>query len=171
MAKTPGSSSRPDKVAAPAKPGALSVPSANVEYLRQTLGVDVTKDSEEFRAIVQRRTMSISSSPYTSPEMLEEYVKRGFPDMPAMVIQAIDRQVAHRQSLERLETERSERRQDRAQTGAQVIGILGLLASLFAAWFGVSPWVCGIGIIVSIGGPNAATVVGRVMDRYNKATS
>jgi hypothetical protein len=98
--------------------------------------------------------------------MLQEYVNAGLSELVPKIIESIDRQVAHRQALEETCTLRSERREDRAQIGAQVLSVLGLLASLYAGYKGVSSWVCGIGIVVSIGGPNAATIVGRFLDKH-----
>jgi hypothetical protein len=173
MAKPSGNSSRQVKPQAPApkKARELTVPSENIEALREFLGVDVTQDTDEVRALILQRTMSISHSPYSSPAMLDEYVKRGFPEMPAKIVDATDGQTKHRQDLERLVTERTQRRQDRAQLGSQIIGIIGVVLSLLAGWYNVPASICVTGIIVSIGGPNAATVIGRLMDHFNKSTS
>jgi hypothetical protein len=128
--------------------------------------VDVaTLTPEKMRAFVTAITGSISSSPYSSAEMLQEYVQRGFPDLPEKVVRAIDQQVAHRQSLEKTVTQNQERRENRAQWGAQILSVLGLSGSLLAGYVGVPPAICIVAIVVSIGGPNAATIVARVLDR------
>jgi len=142
------------------------MPLANVDRLKATLGLDVTKQgSDMFQASVFAQNSSMSASPYTSAEMLQAYVNAGLSDLVPRIVESIDQQAAHRQRLEETCTLRGERREDRAQAGALVLAIIGLLGSLYAAYMGVSAWVCGIGIIVSIGGPNAATVLGRILDR------
>jgi hypothetical protein len=139
---------------------------ANVDSLQSALGLDVTKQAPDtFQAAVFAQNRSMSASPYTSAEMLQAYVSAGFSELVPKIVESIDRQAAHRQRLEETCTLCSERREDRAQTGALIVAIIGLLGSLVAAYMGVSAWVCGIGIIVSIGGPNAATVVSRILDK------
>ncbi len=87
-----------------------AVPAENVEILRQGLGVDVANlTPEKMRALVRTISGSISSSPHSSAEMLQEYVQRGFPDLPEKVVRAIDQQVAHRQSLEKVVTQNQEK--------------------------------------------------------------
>ena len=133
------------------EPGSLEeVPSRNIEILSDVLGVDVRSiDPEQMQAAVRTFSRSMSTSPYTSAEMLAEYRDRGFPDLPDRVIEAIDRQVAHRQALEVATSARHQARLDRAQLGAQVVAVLGLTGSL------------------SIEGPNTATVASRLIDRMH----
>lgn len=165
MAKQAGS---PKK--SPAKPGspppeAEAVPAENVEILRESFGLDLAREPPERVRAAITMAASISASPYLSPEMFQEYVARGFPELPNMIVATIDRQTAHRQELERLQTTGSERRLNRAQWGALCIGLIGLLGSLGAGYLGVPPWICVVGIVVSIGGPNGATVLSRFLDR------
>ena len=117
------------------------------------------------QAFVAKITSSRSASPYSSAGMLEEYVNRGFPNLPEKIIQAIDQQVAHRQELERFITISREKRENRAQLGAIAIGVLGLLLASFCGYLGVSSLVCGTIAVAAIGGPNAATILARWMDR------
>ena len=168
MGKRPTHSPKPGK---PSSSQLVQVPAQNIEILREGLGLDISQENPEALQGVLRvfgLRQSISSSPYTSAEMLEDYVNRGFPDLPGKVISAIDQQVAHRQKLETIVTQGSEQRKGRAQIGAQVIGGLGIVAALVAAYFHVSAWVCSICIVVSIGGPNAASIMGRILDRGDK---
>jgi uncharacterized membrane protein len=144
----------------------VPVPAENVELLREHLGLDVETAPAVLRAVAAAHlTTSISASPFPSPQMLKEYVEAGFADLPDRIIGTIDRQTQHRQALERQVTEGSERRQNSAQRAAQILGLAGLLASLTAGYLQVPAWICIAGILVSIGGPNAATVIARFVDK------
>ena len=143
------------------------VPSENVNIIREGLGFDISKQNpESIQQIVQILSASMSRSPYTSAEMLEDYVRRGFPDIPAKVIKSIDKQREHRQELEKSTTAGSEKRQNRAQLAAQVLSFSSVAGALIGGFYGVPPSICAVVVIVGVGGPNAATVLSRVVDKW-----
>lgn len=170
MPRSPTRSTKSGSSPTPAK-NREEVPSQSVEILKEGLGVDLSiAPPDEVRAMVQlfRASMSVSSSPYTSGNMLKEYVDAGLPHVAEKAIVSIDQQRDHRQKLEELVTRRSEDRKDKGQLGAQVIAVLGVVGALVAAYFGVSSWVCFVVVIVAIGGPNAATIAARFIDKAHK---
>lgn len=147
------------------------IPAENVEIIRESLGVDVTKESpERVRELIAMRA-SISSSPYPSPEMLAEYAARGFPDLVPKIISVIDTQRQHRQEHEKKRTDGSETRLNRSQMSATTLGFFGLAGALVGGYFHVPTWICIVVALISVGGPNAATVISRIVDRMNKLSS
>lgn len=169
MAKPPSRPRKTDRPSA-ADAGNQVVPTENVAILREGLGVDVAKLSpQKMQALVMAMTQSTSASPYSSAEMLQEYRDRGFPEIADKVILTIDQQIAHRQQLEVFATQQREYRENRAQWGALLIAIAGTGGALFAGYVGVSSYVCGICIVVSVGGPSTATVAARLLDRFGKS--
>ena len=157
------------ELAAQSADESVSVPAESVEILRASLGADVTKDPERLRAVIEMAA-SVSASPYPSADMLAAYVANGLPELVDKVVGTINQQVAHRQSLERLRAEGVERRQGRAQWGAVILGVIGTLGALGGAYLSVPPLVCIVVAIVAVGGPNAATIVGRILDRVDRAS-
>lgn len=146
-----------------------AVPADNVEVLKDTLGVDVARMSAaQVQEVAVALSRSMSASPYSSAEMMQEYRDRGFPDLPDKIVRSIDLQTAHRQGLESLVTKGGERRKDRAQWGAQAVAVTGLVGALVAGYLGVPSAVRVAAIVVAIGGPNAATILGRVLDRNSR---
>lgn len=85
------------------------------------------------------------------------------PGFAAEVVEHVKEQSHHRQALERQRTEGSERRQGRAQTYAFVVAILSVLVSAMAASY--SSFVAAVIVVVGVGGPAAATIVARILDR------
>ena len=49
------------------------------------------------------------------------------------------------------------------------LGRIGTLGALTAAYMGVPSLVCIVVVVVAVGGPNAATIVGRLLDRVDRA--
>ena len=113
MAEPGESTNKPAEPAVQRTGEVASVPAESVEILRAGLGVDVTKDPERLRAVVEMAA-SISASPYPSADMLAAYVDKGFPNLVDKVVGTIDQQRTHRQELERLRAGGIERRQGRA---------------------------------------------------------
>ena len=167
MARATGRSTKSNPGSAQSK--SREVAPQNVEILNEALGVDLSKVSpDQMKLLAQTLKASVSSSPYTSGEMLAEYRDAGFPEIVNRALDSIDQQRDHRQNLEISITNRSEARKDRSQTGAQVSAILGLIGALIAGYFKVPSWICIVAIIFAIGGPNAATIAARMMDRVNR---
>lgn len=113
---------------------------------------------------------SVSASPYPSARMLAQYVEQGMPDLVAKIVATIDEQVAHRQRLERQREAGSQNRQNLAQLGAFALGVVGTAGALVAGYFGVPPVICIVAVVMSVGGPNAATVVARLIDRADRGS-
>lgn len=173
MARNPSGSSRSGTSPKSDKQGSSgkveSVPVENVEILKDGFGFDITKKKPaEVQAFVQVLSRSMSSSPYTSAAMLEDYVKRGFPDLPGRVLEAIDIQRDHRIALEQATTSGSERRRNRSQIFAQVLGCGSVIGALIGGYYQVPTTICIAVVVVGVGGPNAATILGRVMDKWAK---
>jgi hypothetical protein len=101
--------------------------------------------------------------------MLAGYVERGLPDLVAKTISTIDEQIAHRQRLERQREEGSRTRRNLAQLGALILGVFGTLGALMAGYYGVPSSICIAVVVMSVGGPNAATVVARLLDRVERS--
>lgn len=171
MAKNTGRSQRsvkPPGAKAPADKE-KAVPARNVALLKDALGVDVAGPPQDMLALVHSMTRSMSASPYTSPEMLGEYRDKGFPELVDKIINTIDQQNVHRQSLETIQTKGAEARENRGQLGAQIIAGTGLIGALIGGHFGVPTWICVVVVVVSIGGPNTATIVARFLDRGDRS--
>jgi hypothetical protein len=107
-------------------------------------------------------TASLSRSPYPSAEMLREYREIGVMDQ---VLEHINAQALHRQSLEVLKTKGSERRQYLGQTGAFLVGLVGIALAVAGSIYGANTWVCAVVAVAAVGGPKAAPVLSRVLDR------
>jgi uncharacterized membrane protein len=87
------------------------------------------------------------------------------PGTGAEVMEWIKDQTRHRQKLESKRTEGSEKRLERAQNYAFTVGLFGLVvAAVTSYWNG---WTAAVFAIVSVGGPGAATVLARVLDRLD----
>jgi hypothetical protein len=112
----------------------------------------------------------MSASPYTSAEMLGEYRDAGFPELVDKVIEAIDHENLHRQEMERLVVHSEQARLNRAQFGAQGIAAAGVIGALLGGHFGVPTSICIAVAMISVGGPPAATIAARLLDRFHSAT-
>lgn len=134
------------------------VPSDSVEILKK-LGVDLQQPEQVMQFAATFQT-SVSSSPYPSPDMLFAYDphKPGFSND---IIAVIDGQRHHRQQLEVERTRRRERHLDVAQRNAFIVAILGIFLAAGGSFAGVDKSVCIAIALISVGGPNAATVISR----------
>ena len=135
------------------------MPPEAVEAFRE-IGIDTPEKAARVIAL----TASISRSPFPSPDMLKAYddYRQG---TGAEVMEWIKDQTKHRQKLEIKRTEGSERRLDRAQNYALIVALFGLVvAGAISYWNG---WAAAVVAIVSVGGPGAATVLARVLDRLD----
>jgi len=142
------------------------LPAATMLDVFEQLGVDTTDPKAVATAqLVMAQTTSMSSSPYPSPAMLRDYDEHYRKDFSERIIDRIDAQTIHRQCLERLRVDRSERRKDRAQWNALIISVGGLGIAGAIALTGGSAWIASIIAIVAVGGPNTATVLARWLDR------
>jgi uncharacterized membrane protein len=137
------------------------IPPEAVEALRK-VGID----SPEKAAAVMAITASIPHSPFPAPDVLRAYDDYR-PGMGAEVVEHIREQTRHRQALERERVDGSEKRQNRAQRNAFIIGTLSLFVSAGAAYY--STFVAAIIVIVGIGGPATATIAARLLDRLTRS--
>lgn len=138
------------------------IPAEILETLEEA-GIN-TRNPHEIREAIAIST-SMSRSPWPSADMLAEYSEFD-PELPGKLINELQGQSAHRRALEAERQTRSEKRQDRAQRNAFIIAVLGILAAGGFSLAGV-PTVLTVTIVVSaIGGPNAATVLARLIDKW-----
>ncbi|MBB2171756.1 hypothetical protein [Gluconacetobacter asukensis] len=158
----------------------MPVPAENVAILKENLGIDPSSSPDVLLARISA-TVSTSSSPYTSAEMLEDYVQRGMPDVKDRVLDTIDeerrwrhareeQEQNHRHAIEREEIalararmDEEHRQQRRSQKNALVIALIGIIGALGGSYFlpaGVCIWV----IVICVGGPSTATIAARLLD-------
>ena len=147
------------------------VPRETVDILNEGLGINVsTERPDKVMAVIGSITRSMSSSPYTSAEMLREYRDGGFPDLVDKVIQTIDTENHHRQELESFVVTSEQGRLNRAQIGSQVIAGGGIVGALVGGHYGVPTYICVAVAIVAVGGPPVATIAARLLDRFHSAS-
>jgi hypothetical protein len=139
-----------------------------LEGALETAGVDVS-NPDVTRAVQVSASFFVArgSLPIMPPEILEEYERR-FPGLGRKLIDWTEEQRNHRQSLERLRTERSERRMDRGQFIAGAAALWGLTIAGAAAIYG-NPWTAAVIAIVAIGGPTAAIWLARTMNAKDQS--
>lgn len=166
-----------------AKAGQVLVPQKNVDIVKEALGIDLVGLTPERLSARMTATVSTSSSPYTSAEMLEEYVSRGMADVRDRVLDTIDEErrwrharmeqdQAHVQAvemeeaaLERTKVNEAHFQQRRSQMLAFSVAVLGILGSAAGAYFKLPTSFCISLALICVGGPAAATVVARFTDR------
>lgn len=144
----------------------------NAHLLKEKLGIDPTESSDLLLQQVSLITGSISRSPYSSADMLKQYVDAGMPEVKNRALDAIDEERRHRirmderqMALHETAVQATIKQQQAGQTGAWVISGVGILASILAGYIGLSIWICITIIVVAVGGPPAATTIARVLDR------
>jgi uncharacterized membrane protein len=103
-------------------------------------------------------------SPYPLASTLRAYAAFD-PDLVKRVLDNTDLQIAHRHQMERDLMTVSERRRDRGQIFAFTVAMSGTVGAFVAGYLGVPSLVCVVAIVFCIGGPNAATILARVLDR------
>lgn len=176
---------KPPVTPKPGKSGSnnVPVPHENVELLQTALGIDLTASSDILIARISA-TIEASSSPYTSAEMLEDYVRRGMPDVKDRVLDTIDeerhwrhareeQEQAHRHAMERAAADQTATKiveehaqQRRSQRNAFIIALSSLPAAMASEWLGFSNAFCISLIVIGIGGPSSATILARIMDKF-----
>ena len=139
-----------------------------LEGALETAGLDVS-NPDVTRAVQVSAGFFVArgSLPIMPPEILGEYERR-FPGLGRKLIDWTEEQRNHRQSLERLRTEGSERRMDRGQLIAGGAALWGLTIAGAVAIFG-NPWTATVIAIVAIGGPTAAVWLARTMNTPDKS--
>lgn len=115
-------------------------------------------------AFVGPTPSDFAPSPYPPADVLATYVAIE-PDLVARVLERIDAETDHRRRIELKLVSRNERRLDLAQIMAFVVALSGTFGAFAAAHIGVPSAVCIAAIVFCIGGPNAATILARVLDR------
>ena len=103
--------------------------------------------------------------PIPPPQMLAEY-DSVHPGLANRIIEAWENQAQHRKNLESKATDGSENRMDRSQRNAFWISLAGILsATVVGIWDG---WAAAAFIVVAaVGGPNAATILARLIRSPN----
>ncbi|HEV7286319.1 MAG TPA: hypothetical protein VGN75_15800 [Kaistia sp.] len=126
-------------------------------------GIDTSSPEKILKAIAV--TTSMSRSPWPSADMLAEY--REFDrSLPDKLIAELKGQSEHRRRLEGERQSRSENRQDRSQRYAFIIAIVGILAAGGFSLAGAPTALAVTIVVAAIGGPNTATVLARLIDRW-----
>lgn len=133
---------------------------ATVEVL-QDFGID-TRNPELVQQFVSA-SLSLSRSPWPSPDMLAQY-ENFRPGLSESLIQEIRRQTEHRQSLELLKVQGSERRQYLALWTAFFVAMSGILAAALGSLVGAKPMVLMVIVIAAIGGPSVALILARLLN-------
>jgi uncharacterized membrane protein len=143
--------------------GPTIIPDAEIERLR-SLGVDIDDPSIADEIAFIASQVSVSESPYPSADILEQY-ENFRPGLSERIIERIDRALDKSAEQRLLLHDRQERRKDRAQWSAIGISFFGLIVAPLTAYF-TDGWVVpSIIAIISVGGPNAAMVLARYLDR------
>ncbi|WP_158306006.1 hypothetical protein [Azospirillum sp. B510] len=86
------------------------------------------------------------------------------PGLDRKIVEWANSQHYARIEREKLTTEGSERRMDRAQRNSMIIATLGLILATVQGIWG-NAWLGGIIAAVAVGGPTAATILSRGMSR------
>lgn len=123
---------------------------------------DTEADAPRVQALL-RLVARYFRGPIPPAEMLAEY-DRIQPGLAKQIIGWTEKQQSHRQHLEIVTTQGSERRQDRSQTYAFVVAVAGILGAATVGIFG--NWVAAAFIVVAcVGGPATASILARWLDR------
>jgi uncharacterized membrane protein len=166
-------SSKESREAKPTARAPADVPKKQLEIIPpaldtalRTAGID-TGDPNVFRALEISLTMMFSGSlPLPPPLILKEY-ESVHPGLVAKFVEWTEQQSAHRKTLEKTKTDRSENRLDRGQVIAACVALGGLvLASVEGIWG--NAWVAAIIAIVSVGGPTAAIWFARNIGNHSQ---
>lgn len=130
---------------------------------------DGRPDPEDRISVTQISTLlanvSMSRSPYPSAEMLAEY-ERFQPGFADRIIDKIDKQTEHRQTLEMLGAQGDERRKNLGQWFGFITAVLGILAAALLSFFSNGWIVPTVIALVAVGGPPTASVLARALDRF-----
>lgn len=121
-------------------------------------GIDLDQpNAQTILSVVQ--TGHSYSGPIPDPESLARY-ESIIPGLGREIIDAWHEQRRHRMKLEAEATEGSSDRIDRSQRNSMIIALVGLIvAGIAGVWGG---WAAAAVIaLVSVGGPNAATILAR----------
>lgn len=148
----------------------------SADLLREKLGIDPTESPEQLIQQVSLITGSISRSPYSSAEMLQQYVAAGMPEVKDRALDAIDEERRHRMQIDNRHVDMQENamkatisQQKSGQIGAWVVAAMGTGAAVLGGWLGIPTGICVTIAIVTVGGPSAATTLARVIDQIKKA--
>ena len=120
-------------------------------------------DNPEARLILTRvQTLTSYNGPIPPPDMLAEY-NRAVPGAGDEIFRSWRQQQQHRHGIEEQRTSRDEARMDRSQRNTLIIALIGLALATVTALLDGNPWVAGVIAVVSVGGPNAATILSRLL--------
>jgi hypothetical protein len=149
----PPSNKRPPSELVPG-PSPQEIIPATLDSVLRKVGIDPT-DPNVSKALEISLTMMFSGSlPIAPPPILREYGNIR-PELIDKLIEWTDLQSNHRRDLERIRTEGSEKRLNRAQGIGATIALGGLCLAALVGTFG-NMWAAIIIAIVAVGGPTAA---------------
>ncbi len=107
---------------------------------------------------------SVFSSPWPSPQTLSE-MNALEPGLHRELIEEIKKQADHRRTLEKSLVERILGVQDRAQRSSFFLALIGMLLATGLSLLGAPNLLTMTIVIAAIGGPNAATILARLIDK------
>jgi uncharacterized membrane protein len=136
------------------------VPTELAAVLRKR-GIDLQNPSVR-QAVRVTASVTLTQGPIPSAQALAEYedVRPGLVDQ---IIGWADAQIKHRMNRENYASERAERRLDRSQRNAFILGSVALILAGALAYLGSGGWVPTVIAVVGVGGPNAATLLSRLI--------
>jgi len=109
-------------------------------------------------------SLSAYSGPFPPPELLAEF-DRVLPGTAQRLLDWTERQIDHRQGLEKQQVEGSERRMDRGQIFGFGVAFVALVVAGEIATLGPPGWVTGLTAmavaVVGVGGPAVARMLAR----------
>lgn len=169
MGKSP---SRSKSVQSQPPANSVKVPAEIIEVLRETTGADPLANPNK---VVAALTASVSTSPYPSPEMLNDYPE----DIRNRLLDRIDQEGDWRR--ERMEQDQAlqhemnrraadlaeknfkeqSTQQRRSQFGALFISLVCVVLAFIGMYFHLSWYGIVTLIVVGIGGPSSATILAR----------
>lgn len=138
----------------PIPPEILSKLPPDIRAVFETGGVQITTEIAA--------SLAMYRGPWPPPTILAEY-EALFPGWGQRMLELTEKQVAHRQSLEAKQVDRSERRMDAGQYFGFSVAIASLLAASTIFTFAPPFWATSIAalgiVVVGVGGPTVARVL------------
>jgi uncharacterized membrane protein len=107
-------------------------------------------------------SMAMYRGPHMPAVMAAEY-ERYFPGWGTRMLELTEKQVSHRQELERKQVERSERRMDAGQLFSFIVAGLSVVGTVAIVVLGPATWytaIAAVGLaVVGVGGPAVARIM------------
>jgi len=150
-----------------AEPVRQEIVPPELESILRTIGVDLTDPNVSKALEISLTTMFRGSLPLAPPPILREYGNIR-PELIDKLITWTEEQSAHRRNMEKLRTEGSEKRMNRAQWIGAAVALGGLSLSAYVAHYSTAAAIAMA--LVSVGGPTAAIWLAHNMRRPSPPT-